>query len=123
MIDHVGLDVHDYDASKRFYEAAVAPLGYEPLMEFPGIGCGFGRGGKPEFWIGTRSEPQSGVHVAFSSPDRESVDRFHEAALAAGGEDNGAPGPRTVYHEHYYGADVFDLDRNNVEAVCHKPAA
>ena len=118
MLDHVGLDVSDFEASKRFYELALAPLGFEPLMEF-GTFAGFGRDGKPEFWIGTRGQPQSGVHVAFSSPDRESVDRFHEAALAAGGTDNGAPGERPQYHPGYYGAYVLDPDGNNVEAVCH----
>ncbi len=118
MIDHVGLDVSDYEASTRFYEQALAPLGYELLMEF-GNAAGFGRDGKPEFWIGTRGAAHTGLHVAFASPDRESVDRFHEAALAAGGRSNGEPGVRPLYHENYYGAYVFDLDGNNVEAVCH----
>jgi catechol 2,3-dioxygenase-like lactoylglutathione lyase family enzyme len=118
MIDHVGLDVSDYEVSKRFYELALSPLGYELLMEFPQI-AGFGRDGKPEFWIATRGPSQTGVHVAFASSDREGVDRFHEAALAAGGRSNGEPGVRPLYHEHYYGAYVLDPDGNNVEAVCH----
>jgi catechol 2,3-dioxygenase-like lactoylglutathione lyase family enzyme len=122
MIDHVGLDVGDYEASKRFYEQALAPLGYELLMEFESV-AGFGRDGKPEFWIATRGPAQSGVHVAFVSADRAAVDRFHEAALAAGGTDNGAPGPRPLYHENYYGAYVLDPDGNNVEAVRHGPGA
>jgi catechol 2,3-dioxygenase-like lactoylglutathione lyase family enzyme len=77
--------------------------------------------GKPDFWIGNRGEPQSGVHVAFASPDHPTVDRFYEAALAAGGRDNGPPGPRPLYHEHYYSAFVYDPDGNNIEAVCHRP--
>ena len=121
MIDHVSLDVRAYEASKRFYQQALAPLEYELLMEYEGSVCGFGGMGKPDFWIGNRGEPQSGVHVAFVSPDRPTVDRFYEAALAAGGRDNGPPGPRPLYHEHYYSAFVHDPDGNNVEAVCHKP--
>jgi catechol 2,3-dioxygenase-like lactoylglutathione lyase family enzyme len=120
VIDHVRLDVRDLEASKRFYEHALAPLGYELLSEFGGHVCGFGRDGKPDFWIGDRAEPQSGVHIAFASPDRATVDRFHEAALAAGGTDNGPPGLRPHYHEQYYGAFALDPDGNNVEAVCHR---
>jgi catechol 2,3-dioxygenase-like lactoylglutathione lyase family enzyme len=120
MIDHVSLDVRDYEASKRFYAQALAPLGYELLMEYGGHVCGFGRDGKPDFWIGNRKEAQTGVHVAFAASDRATVDRFHEAALAAGGTDNGPPGP-WPYHEQYYGAFVLDPDGNNVEAVCHRP--
>ena len=62
-------------------------------------------------------------HLAFLAPDRAAVAAFHEAALRAGGKDHGAPGPRPIYHEHYYGAFVLDPDGNNVEAVCHAPAA
>jgi catechol 2,3-dioxygenase-like lactoylglutathione lyase family enzyme len=120
MIDHVGIDVRDYATSKSFYEQALAPLGYSLLMEFESV-CGFGRDGKPEFWIGARAEPQRGVHLAFLGPDRASVDAFHAAALAAGATDNGPPGPRPLYHEHYYGAYVLDPDGNNVEGVCQAP--
>jgi catechol 2,3-dioxygenase-like lactoylglutathione lyase family enzyme len=66
-------------------------------------------------------QPVSGAHVAFAAPDRAAVDAFHAAALAAGGSDNGAPGPRPLYHPAYYGAFVLDPDGNNVEAVCHRP--
>ncbi len=61
------------------------------------------------------------AHIAFAAPDRATVDAFHDAALAAGGRDNGEPGPRPIYHEHYYGAFVLDPDGNNIEAVCHLP--
>jgi len=121
-LDHIGLAVADYERSKGFYEKALAPLGLSLLMEpIPGVG-GFGEGGKPFFWIGTRDAPQTGVHVAFAVDDRATVDAFHAAALDAGGTDNGAPGVREIYHADYYGAYVLDPDGNNVEAVCHKPA-
>jgi catechol 2,3-dioxygenase-like lactoylglutathione lyase family enzyme len=123
MLDHLGLDVADYETSKAFYQRALAPLGIELIMQpVPGIG-GFGDGGKPYFWIGRRGRPaQAGVHVAFAADTREQVDAFHAAALEAGATDNGAPGKREIYHPDYYGAYVLDPDANNVEAVCHMPA-
>jgi catechol 2,3-dioxygenase-like lactoylglutathione lyase family enzyme len=119
VIDHVGIDVSDIDSAKVFYEQALAPLGYTKLREFPEA-VGFGEQGKPDFWIARRGHPGTS-HVAILSPDRASVDAFHEAALAAGGRDNGAPGLRPQYHETYYGAYVLDPEGNNVEAVCHSP--
>ena len=118
MIDHVTLRVSDYARSRAFYEAALAPLGYEVIMEFEQA-VGMGAGGFPDFWIGA-GETSRAAHVAFRT-DRASVDAFHAAALAAGGRDNGAPGPRPHYHENYYGAFVLDPDGNNIEAVCHEP--
>jgi catechol 2,3-dioxygenase-like lactoylglutathione lyase family enzyme len=120
MIDHVVLNVRDYEASNRFYVDALRPLGYEVILEFEKM-AGLGREGKPELWIGQRDEPTANVHVALASPDRNTVDEFYNAALAAGGRDNGRPGLRPVYHEQYYGAYVFDPDGNNIEAVCHLP--
>jgi catechol 2,3-dioxygenase-like lactoylglutathione lyase family enzyme len=122
MLDHIGLDVGDYERSKAFYEKALLPLGLQLMMEpVPGIG-GFGDGRQPFFWIGTgRRSPQTGVHVAFEAPDRATVDAFHAAAMEAGATDNGAPGVREIYHPNYYGAYVLDPDGNNVEACCHKP--
>jgi catechol 2,3-dioxygenase-like lactoylglutathione lyase family enzyme len=127
MLDHVGYPVSDLAASKAFYEAALAPLGFRVLMEVTeemtgghGAHLGFGAE-KPDFWIGTGKPAASGVHVAFQAKDRASVAAFHKAALAAGGKDNGAPGLRPQYHPSYYGAFVFDPDGNNVEAVCHTP--
>jgi catechol 2,3-dioxygenase-like lactoylglutathione lyase family enzyme len=118
-LDHIGLDVRDYAASKAFYEQALAPLGMRCIMEpVEGVG-GFGED-FPFFWIGQRARgPESGTHVTFTAADRETVDAFHEAALAAGGRDNGGPGIREIYHPTYYGAFVLDPDGNNVEAVCH----
>jgi catechol 2,3-dioxygenase-like lactoylglutathione lyase family enzyme len=120
MLDHVTANVGDFAQAKRFYEAALAPLGYSVQMEFPGA-AGFGTGeGIPDFWIG--SQPERGAcHVAFSARDRATVDAFYEAATAAGGRDNGAPGLRPHYHETYYAAYVHDGDGNNIEAVCHTP--
>ena len=123
MIDHIGLSVADYQKSKAFYLAALAPLGYELFMEIPKAGphAGFAAGGKPDFWI-TRGKPTTPeVHVAFGAKDRATVRAFYDAALAAGATDNGPPGLRPEYHANYYGAFVLDPDGHNVEAVCHEP--
>jgi catechol 2,3-dioxygenase-like lactoylglutathione lyase family enzyme len=122
MLDHVGFGVSDYPRSKAFYEQALVPLGMTLLLEPVGQAAGFGKDGKPSFWIEARGPVVQGVHVAFATEDRATVDAFHAAALAAGGTDNGAPGVRAIYHPDYYGAYVLDPDGNNVEAVCHRPA-
>ena len=122
MFDHVGLNVRDYAASRTFYEQALAPLGYRVVMAFDEWkAAGFGTEEKPEFWISQREPYGTGSHVAFAASDRETVDAFHAAALAAGGCDHGEPGVRAQYHPTYYGAFVLDADGNNVEAVCHRP--
>ena len=123
MLDHVGFAVEDYGRSKSFYEKALAPLGLTLLMEPQGEAAGFGEDGKPFFWLEARGTTVTGrLHIAFAVEDRETVDAFHAAALAAGGTDNGPPGVREIYHPSYYGAYVLDPDGNNIEAVCHKPA-
>ena len=129
MIDHIGFPVSDYVRAKAFYEKALAPLGYTLIMEFGGehtesgsAAAGFGRDGKPDFWIGGEGGPKAGLHVAIVAADRAAVDAFHRAALAAGAKDNGAPGLRPHYHPDYYGAFVLDPDGHNIEAVCHRPA-
>ena len=119
MIDHVGINVSDLERSKHFYASALAPLGYFVFREWE-TGVGF-RSEHPDFWIHQRGEVTSGAHLSFRSPNRAAVDAFFAAALAAGGTDNGPPGPRPQYHEQYYGAFVIDPDGNNVEAVCHEP--
>jgi predicted lactoylglutathione lyase len=122
MIDHVSLRVQDFERAVAFYRAALAPIGYEVVMEFSGA-AGLGAGGKPDFWIMQSDPPIHATHVAFAS-ERALVDAFHAAAVAAGGSDNGAPGLRPEYHPHYYGAFVFDPEGNNVEVVSHgDPAA
>jgi catechol 2,3-dioxygenase-like lactoylglutathione lyase family enzyme len=120
MIDHVTANVSEFERAKGFYAQALAPLGYSVQMEFEGA-AGFGTGeGIPDFWIGSSAE-RGATHVAFKASDRAQVDAFYEAAIAAGGTDNGPPGPRPHYHETYYAAYVHDADGNNVEAVCHRP--
>jgi len=133
MLDHISLRVADYDRSKKFYQAALAPLGYTLAMEVAS-GAGFRRGFIPDFWVkqgelmssGSRAEPLelagcggAAVHVAFAADDRRAVDAFYRAALAAGARDNGAPALRPEYHPNYYGAFVLDPDGYNIEAVCH----
>jgi catechol 2,3-dioxygenase-like lactoylglutathione lyase family enzyme len=129
MIDHVGFPVSDYERSKAFYGKALAPLGYTLIMEIAADrtesgspAAGFGKDGKPDFWIGGEGGLKGIVHVAIAADDRRAVDAFYGAALAAGGKDNGGPGLRPQYHSSYYGAFVLDPDGHNVEAVCHAPA-
>ncbi len=120
MIDHVTVNVEDVPAAKEFYRQALAPLGLTLKMEFESA-AGFGSGdGVPPFWLGSRPE-RGASHVAFSAPDRAAVDAFYEAALAAGGSDNGTPGLRPHLHPNYYAAFVHDASGNNIEAVCHLP--
>ena len=127
MIDHTGLKISDPVASRRFYEAALGPLGYRVLMEVPAeftggrVVLGYGVPPKPDFWVAQGKPEEPRVHVAFRADSRAGVDAFYRAALAAGGKDNGPPGPRPHYLEHYYGAFVLDPDGHNIEVVCHKP--
>lgn len=128
MIDHIGLAVGDFARSKAFYAAALAPLGYTVLMEFPAEQAGghpvAGLGdARPDFWIAGGGPTSPRNHICFAAKNRATVDAFYKAALAAGGRDNGAPGIRAHYHPNYYGAFVLDPDGHNVEAVCHAPVA
>lgn len=118
IIDHIGLAVSDYEMSKQFFCKALAPLGIEVVQEVQGW-AGLGRSGKPEFWFGQHSPPHASMHIAFVAESRAQVRAFHEAALQAGAEDNGAPGVREIYHPNYYGAFVIGPDGHNIEAVCH----
>ncbi len=120
IIDHIGLFVKDYAASKAFYQAAFAPLNIVLSKEYENYG-GFGYGQKPEFWIGSGGTVHLPMHVAFIAESRAAVDAFYVAAIKAGGTDNGKPGIREHYHADYYGAFVIDPDGHNIEAVCHKP--
>jgi catechol 2,3-dioxygenase-like lactoylglutathione lyase family enzyme len=115
LLDHVHIRVADIEASKAFYRA---------VLEAVGLGLTFeaeGRFAADELYVSADGPPTSGLHFAFQTRDRETVDRFYEAGLAAGGRDNGAPGER-AYHPGYYGAYVLDPDGNNVEAVHHGPS-
>jgi catechol 2,3-dioxygenase-like lactoylglutathione lyase family enzyme len=127
-IDHIGLSVSDYEAAKKFYAAALAPLRMSLLMEIPASvtggfdAAGFGADGKSFFWISGEGKTAPHTHVAIRAESRAQVDAFHAAALAAGGKDNGGPGVREIYHPNYYGAFVLDPDGHNIEAVCRAPA-
>ena len=121
MLDHVTIGVRDIAHSLAFYDRALAPLGITRLYHEGDRFAGFGVKPKAFFWIGVRATPQTGAHIAFAAPDSATVARFHEAAIAAGGQDNGPPGIRPHYHQHYYGAFVLDPDGHNIEAVCHSP--
>lgn len=128
-LSHVGIPVSDIARAKAFYQAALAPLGMDVTMEVGpdqtesgGAAIGFGaKGENGLFWIGDNEKVGEGVHVAFEADSHEAVDAFHKAALAAGGRDNGKPGPRPHYGPNYYAAFVFDPDGANIEAVYDRP--
>ncbi len=126
MISHVTLGSNDLAAARRFYDAALAPLGIKCVYEIEGgIGFAKARDAAPWLWIltpfdGGPASSGNGTHLAFAAASRGAVDAFHRAALAAGGSDEGAPGPRPRYHEHYYGGYVRDPDGNKLQAVCHR---
>jgi catechol 2,3-dioxygenase-like lactoylglutathione lyase family enzyme len=130
MIDHVSTYATNYPASKAFYEAALAELGFSVQLErrldsdpdLPGRRfCAFGTDGRPIYYVIEVLEASSPRHVAFVANTRKAVDAFHRAGLGSGGTDLGAPGLRSDYHEHYYGGFLADPDGNYVEAVCHSP--
>ena len=124
MLDHVGIPVSNFERSKEFFMLALKPLGYGLIIEVSSQEtgdnnhAGFGAGKRPQFWIGTGKPIKGRVHFAFQAKSREAVRAFYDAALKAGGTDNGAPGLRPHYHANYYGAFVFDPDGHNIEAVC-----
>lgn len=120
VIDHVTVVASDLGASQRFYDAALRPLGFTRVMDFPGHTGYGGPDGKPDFWIIEGDPLTAGVHVAFAADTREQVDAFHDAALAAGGTVRHEPKEWPIYHEGYYGAFVDDPDGNNIEAVNHR---
>ena len=117
LIDHLALRVRDVRRSRTFYEQALEPFGVKVVESSQGPGFAIEGGG--DFWIGEGEPPAAPVHVAFAAADRATVDKFHRAAVEAGGRDNGAPGLRPHYHAGYYAAFVIDPDGNNVEAVFH----
>jgi catechol 2,3-dioxygenase-like lactoylglutathione lyase family enzyme len=119
MIDHTAVNVTDLESAKAFYTKALEPLGYSLAFEAEEF-LGFADAQGMDLGV-VRRDPVGGAHVAFKCDDRATVDAFHASAVAAGGSDNGPPGIRAHYHEHYYGAFVLDADGNNIEAVCQKP--
>jgi catechol 2,3-dioxygenase-like lactoylglutathione lyase family enzyme len=122
-IDHVTIGTSDVDASRAFYERALAPLGMSAVLEMPGGGVGFGSEGRPWFFVTGRESVRGSLHIALRAPDRDAVDAFHREALSAGGTDNGGPGVRERYHPTYYAAFVLDPDGHNIEAVVHRAPA
>lgn len=116
MIAHASLPVSNYKAAKEFYIAALKPLGYTNNMEY-GEAAGFNDGKNTDFWIAANAKGVTPGHVAFEVKNKEEVEAFYKAALAAGASDNGAPGYRKEYWPGYYAAFVHDADGHNVEAV------
>ena len=122
MLDHLSIQCADFAASAVFYDAVLAPLGGERIMDF-GTVIGYGMNDKPEFWIGeqTTGGPNRENHVAFFAKTRAMVRAFRDAAVANGAEVLHEPRVWPEYHPNYYGVFVRDPDGNNVEAVCHYP--
>ena len=126
MLHHVSVGVGNVERAAKFYDPVLAALGYKRVMEFLPHAIGYGNT-YPSFWIQLPHDRNAatvgnGVHVGFSAPSKEAVMKFHEAALKAGGSNNGEPGPRPDYGPDYYGAFVYDLDGNKVEATLHAVA-
>ena len=119
-LDHVGFAVRDFKRLRPFYESALGAIGMTVNME-SGQAIGMGANGEKIFWIEKKRNAVGGEHIAFRVRSRASVDRFWEAALAAGGKDHGKPGPRPDYGRNYYAAFVKDAEGNNIEVVCYAP--
>jgi len=126
MIAHVGITVSDIERSKKFYVAALAPIGYRLIREYgvtparPAASAGFGEPPRADLWIYQGDPGKVSTHIAFQVGRRALVDAFYHAALAAGGNDNGRPGLRPQYSANYYGAFVLDPDGYNIEALCRE---
>jgi catechol 2,3-dioxygenase-like lactoylglutathione lyase family enzyme len=136
MLHHVSVGVRDVERAAKFYDPVLKALGYRRVMEFLPYALAYGESrDRPEFWIGQPHNQQppgagNGVHVAFLAKNRQAVSRFHEEALKQGGSNGGEPGPRPDYGPSYYGAFMYDLDGNKIEAMLNllvkqaaKPAA
>lgn len=127
MLHHVSVGVRDVARAAKFYDPVLKALGYKRVTEFLPYAIGYGeRGGGPEFWIGLPHDQKApsagnGTHLGFTARNKQAVNRFHEAALKAGGSNNGEPGPRPDYGPGYYGAFIYDLDGNKIEATYWAP--
>lgn len=127
MLHHVSVGVADVGRAVSFYDAVLGALGFKRVMEYMPYAVAYGATA-PVFWVQLPHNQQAasvgnGVHIGFAAKTKNAVHRFHEAALAAGGRDDGAPGPREMYGPDYYGAFVIDLDGNKLEATLHPEAA
>jgi catechol 2,3-dioxygenase-like lactoylglutathione lyase family enzyme len=120
-LDHISAAVRDLKAARAFYGAALGAIGMKINMD---VGTAFGMGSRTEkiFWLGRDAKASGSGHYAFRVDHREEVDAFHAAAIAAGGKDNGKPGPRPSYGPNYYAAFVKDREGNNIEVVCYARA-
>jgi catechol 2,3-dioxygenase-like lactoylglutathione lyase family enzyme len=123
MINHVSIGTADIAKARKFYDAALKPLGYSCLSKGDSS-LGYGAN-EAALWVLKAARPvaqnaESGLHLCFDAPTRKSVDAFHKAALAAGGKDNGKPGVREDYSANYYAAFVVDPDGHRIEAYCSK---
>jgi catechol 2,3-dioxygenase-like lactoylglutathione lyase family enzyme len=121
MIDHVTIAVGDLARSKRFYEQALAPLGYRLSFGEEGRFWAFDvDDGLFEIQKSDGKQPLGRIHVAFRAKSKAEVDSFHRAAIRAGASDNGPPGPRPAYSDNYYACFVLDPDGHNIEAMINK---
>jgi len=123
MLHHVSVGVTDVARAAKFYDAVLGTLGYKRVMEFLPYALAYGES-HPEFWIQLPHDQKpmsigNGVHLGFVARTKNQVIKFHAAALAQGGSNNGEPGPRPDYGPDYYGAFVYDLDGNKIEATLH----
>lgn len=126
MIDHVSIAVKDYKESLEFYDKTLKTLGYDRIVEIGGYVAGYGKDGKPSFWISTEGRGENGeigkakgVHFSFLAPDVDSVYQWYQQCIENGGKDNGAPGIRPEYHPGYYGAFIIDPNGWRIEACLH----
>jgi catechol 2,3-dioxygenase-like lactoylglutathione lyase family enzyme len=126
VIAHVGIHVSDIERSKKFYSEALEPIGYQMIREYgvmpnrPAASAGFGDSPRADLWIYQGKPNPASTHIAFHVDKRQLVDAFYQAAIAAGGKDNGKPGLRPQYNPNYYGGFVLDPDGYNIEAVCRE---
>jgi catechol 2,3-dioxygenase-like lactoylglutathione lyase family enzyme len=121
MLHHVSVGVADVARAAKFYDAVLGALGYKRVMEFMPYALAYGET-TPSFWVGLphnqkNADAGNGAHIGFVARTKAAVDNFHATALAHGGKDNGAPGPRPDYGPDYYGAFVIDMDGNKIEAT------
>jgi len=121
MLNHVSVGVTDFARAAKFYDAVLATLGYKRVADYSPHAIGYGTD-RPEFWIGAPHDQRpmsagNGTHLGFSARTKAQVMKFHEVALREGGSNNGEPGPRPDYGPEYYGAFVYDLDGNKLEAT------
>ena len=127
MLHHVSVGVTNFERAAKFYDAVLATLGYKRVADYAPHAIGYGTD-HPEFWIGAPHNQLpmtagNGVHMGFSARTKAQVQKFHEVALAHGASNDGEPGPRPDYGPDYYGAFVYDLDGNKIEATLHPAPA